>query len=962
MAGEKKKKEPLKKGRAIIRFVVCGVLSVVMIVATVVTAQYADLISNVLDTPTTKVINPVEDVYKSDYSSYEELVVHEEDICKQVEEEGIVLLKNEAETLPFSEDIKNISIFGQDSVDFVYGGSGSGSVSSDKAINLKMALESAGYSVNTVMWDFYESGDGSSYRKTYPSETGAGEFAVNEVPIDNYSEAIIRSFAEYSDAALVVIGRSGGESCDLPTEPLDNGYRYLQIDNNERDMLQMACDNFEKVVVIINSSNAMELNFIEEYDVDACIWVGAVGQTGMYAIGEVLNGTVNPSGRLVDTYAYDSTSAPSFANMGDYTIMNANAEVERSDKYIVYGEDIYVGYRYYETRYEDTVLGRENVGVYDYATTVQFPFGYGLSYTNFAYSDYSVEETESGFDVSLTVTNTGTAAGKDVVQIYMQSPYTEYDIANGVEKASVELAGFAKTQTLEAGASETVTITVDKEQMKAYDADGTGTYIVDAGDYYFAFGVNAHDALNNILAAKDYTVEQGMTADGNVDMVYKYTVAETDDTTYAVSQETGNAITNQFDDVDIRYYDESYTYLTRSNWVGTWPTAYLDGVWTVEGDSIKDWEFYRGEEVLNDGAEMPVFDQSREDFVYVSELTGLPYDDPAYEQLLNQLTVQELTKLVRMGGYATISIDKIGLPATADKDGPAGFSSSIVPGRSGMAYPAEVVMAATWNIDLVHDVGVLIGEDSLALGITGWYGPAEDIHRSPYSGRNFEYYSEDGFLSGMLCAAEVEGARSKGVIAYVKHFALNDQETNRTGAAIFASEQAVREIFLKGFELTVRNSDVNAMMAAMNRIGARWVGGHYGLMTATLRDEWGFEGMVITDQASVPAMLYQDHIEGLYAGTDLWLNTNTALWSLEDYTDNATVMNNVRKAAHNIIYAVANSNAINGISPDSKVVTIVPIWQKALFAVDAIVWIISILVVVLTTRTLLIQRRKVIED
>lgn len=961
MAKERKQKEPLKKSRAIIRYVLCCILSAVMIIATIMTSKYADLISNVLNTPTTKVINAVEDVYKSDYKDYDALVEHEEEICKQVEEEGIVLLKNEENTLPFSDDIKNISVFGQDSVDFVYGGSGSGSVSSDKAVDLKTALEAAGYSVNTTLWDFYKTGKGSSFRKTYPSETGVGEFAVNEVPSSEYTSDIFDSFGNYQDAAIVVFGRSGGESSDLPNKKLDTGYMYLEIDDNERAMLQMACDNFDKVIVVINSSNAMELDFLEEYDVDACIWVGAVGQTGMYAIGEVLNGTVNPSGRLVDTYAYDSTSAPSFENLGNYTITNANADVDRSDGYLVYGENIYVGYRYYETRYEDVVMGTENVGEYDYSKAVQYPFGYGMSYTSFSYSDYSVTENEDSLTVNVTVTNTGNVAGKDVVQIYMQSPYTKYDIENGIEKASIELVGFAKTQILAAGESETVTVDVDKENMKTYDADGAGTYILDAGDYYFALGTNAHDALNNVLAAKGYTSANGMTGDGNADMTFKYQVAAIDSMTYSVSQETGNPIANQFADVDIRYYDAEYKYLSRNDWEGTWPTTYAGGSWKAPEDAISDWEFYRADEVTNDGSEMPTFDTSGSDIVYVSELTGLPYDDPAYETLLDEMSAKDITRLVRMGGYATISIDKIGLPATSDKDGPSGFSSSIVPGRSGMAYPAEVVMASTWNTELIHEVGVCIGEDSLSLGITGWYGPAEDIHRSPYSGRNFEYYSEDGYLSGMLCAKEIDGARSKGCIAYMKHFALNDQETNRTGGAVFANEQAIREIFLKGFELTVRNSDVNAAMASMNRIGARWVGGHYGLMTATLREEWGFEGMVITDQASVPAMLYQDIIEGLYAGTDLWLNTNASLWSLDEYQNNATVMNNARRAAHNIIYAVANSNAINGISPDSKVVAIIPIWQKALFALDAVVWIISLLMIAFTTRELLKNKKSVIE-
>ena len=955
---QEKQKKPIKTGKAVLSYMISCVLIIAMIIATVETTRYANLISNVLNAATTKTINPVDDVYKSDYANYEELVAHEAEVCQQVEEEGIVLLKNDTNALPLSSDFKNISVFGQDSVDFVYGGSGSGSVSADDAISLQTSLESAGYSVNPALTDFYSTGAGKSYRKTYPSETGAGEFAVNEVPISLYDSSVTDSFSSYQDAAIVVLGRSGGESADLPTAPLSNGYQYLQIDDNERAMLQMACDNFDTVIVIINSSNAMELNFLEEYKVDACIWTGAVGQTGMYAIGEVLNGTVNPSGRLVDTYAYDSTSAPSFANIGDYTIANADPKVDRSNKYIVYAESTYIGYRYYETRYEDAVMGAAKVGEFDYSKQVQYPFGYGLSYTDFSYSDYSVKENEDSFTVSLTVTNQGDVAGKDAVQIYMQSPYTDYDKENGIEKASVELVGFEKTNLLKAGEAETVTIEVNKENMKTYDSENEKTYILDAGDYYFAFGANVHDATNNILTAKGYSVAKGMTAEGNTAMVYKYMVAAQDSTTYAVSLATGNAITNQFEDVDIRSYDSEFKYLTRSDWTGTWPITYADGNWTAPEEVIKNLEFYRADEVINDGSAMPTTDANTGDLLTVAEMTGKDYNDPNWSKLLDEISIARMTKLVRMGGYATITIDSIGLPATADKDGPSGFSSSIIPGRSGMAYPAEVVMASTWNTELIEEVGNCIGEDSLALGLTGWYAPGIDTHRSPYSGRNFEYYSEDCFLSGMMAASEITGARSKGCIAYMKHFALNDQETNRYGGAIFAKEQAVRQIYLKSFELAVREGNVTAAMASMNRIGTRWVGGHYGLMTETLRKEWGFKGMVITDQASVPAMAYQDIIEGLYAGTDLWLNTNNSLWSLEDYKDNATVMNNVREASQHIIYAVANSNAINGISKNTKIVTILPWWQKALYALDAVVWLGGLLLIFSTTLKLL-KRKKV---
>ncbi len=515
------------------------------------------------------------------------------------------------------------------------------------------------------------------------------------------------------------------------------------------------------------------------------------------------------------------------------------------------------------------------------------------------------------------------------------------------------MVGFSKTGLLEAGSSQTVTLDIDKEMMKVYDSDGAGTYVVDAGDYYLTDGKDAHDALNNILAAKGYTTSDGMTEDGEAGQVFKTTVDVMDSETYAVSQATGNEISNAFEDTDVRYYDDEFEYLTRSDWAGTWPSTYSDGSWHVPERMIEDLTFYRGEEVVDDGSSMPVTDAEPSEYLYVSDLIGADYDDPGWELLLDELSINRMTKLVRMGGYATISIDAIGLPPTTDKDGPSGFSSSLIPGRSGMAYPAEVVMASTWNTELIKEVGRSIGEDSLALGIAGWYAPGANIHRSPYSGRNFEYNSEDGYLAGMICANEIIGVRSKGTIAYMKHFVLNDQETNRYGGAIFANEQAIREIFLKSFELAVREGDVSAVMTSMNRLGARWSGAHVGLMTETLRNEWGFKGMAITDQASVPAMLYQDMISGLHAGTDLWLNTNNTLWSLDDFKDNPTVMSNVRRAAHNIIYAIANSNAMNGISPDTRVVTIMPWWQKTLWMISALIWMLSLFVIYRTTNKLL---------
>ncbi|MCM3478117.1 glycoside hydrolase family 3 protein [Caldibacillus thermoamylovorans] len=948
----------ISKRNAIIAYIVSFVLIVGIVVGDFYAMKYSQIISIHLGQETNKIVKEDgdkadTDYYKSEFTSADELKKQTEEIGQKIVEEGTVLLKNDNGALPLSSGDK-ISLLGQNSVDLVYGGIGSGSVDSEAAPNLYNILTDSGFKVNKTLWDFYKTGDGSSYRKEVPDLEGKGSFAVNEVPKNVYTNEVISSLKDYNDAAIVVIGRSGGESSDLPTSELSTGSKYLQIDNNEKDMLKLASENFDKVIVLINSSNPMELGFLEEYDVDAAIWVGALGNTGAYAIGEVLNGDVNPSGHLVDTYAYDSFSAPAMENFGSYNINNS--EVMMGANYMVYAENIYVGYRYYETRYEDVVLGNEDTVNYDYTKQVQFPFGYGLSYTNFDWSDYSVTEKDGNYEVSVKVTNNGSVAGKDVVQIYMQSPYTDYDKENKIEKASVELVGFAKTSEIEPGKSETVTIEVDKEEMKAYDANGYGTYIVDAGDYYFAAGENAHDALNNILAAKGKSTADGMDYDGNADFAHKVTVDKLDSTTYAVSSVTENEITNQFEKADIKYYDPDFEYLTRQDWTGTWPSTYADGSMTATDEFLKDLEISYNED---SDAKMPVTGKINDKYgkLNAAMFIGRDYDDELWDVLLDQLTIEEMTELIRMGGYATVPIESINLPGTLDLDGPAGISNTLVGGdKEGMAYPAQVIMASTWNVELVEDMGELVGEESIHLGVTGWYAPGLNTHRLPYGGRNYEYFSEDGFLAGKMGASEVKGVQSKGAIVYMKHYALNDQETNRYGGSMFANEQSIRELYLIPFEKTVREGNAHGVMASMNRIGARWTGGHAGLMTETLRNEWGFEGMAITDQASFSVFLYEDILEGMEAGTNLWLNTDSNLWKISDEQLTPTVVNNIRESTHNILYSIINSNAMNGISTSSKIVEITPAWQYWLIAANIVVALIALSIIGIVTRRLLKQK------
>lgn len=937
-------------------YALCAALAGGLVVGNVYASKYADLVSVYLDQPTQKVVTAEgEDAeyFTSDFTSDEERQAYLADVGTRISEEGITLLENDG-ALPLADGAR-ISVFGQSAVDPVYGGTGAGSLDTSQAVTLEDSLTDAGFAVNRTLWDFYASGAGSEHRRTVPDVYGEGAFAVNEVPQSAYTEEVRASYADYADAAVVVLGRSGGESKDLIATGDPAAGTYLQLTADERDLLTAATAEFGTVVVLLNTQNPVELGFLEEYDVSAALWVGAYGQTGAAAVGRVLDGEVNPSGALVDTYAYDSLSAPSTANLGSYEI--ANSDVDRGDRYMVYAEGVYVGYRYYETRYEDVVLGTGGAGDFDYATQVQYPFGHGGSYSTFAWSDYTVTEGDDAFEVAVTVTNSGEVAGKDVVQVYLQQPYSDEDRANGVEKPAVELAGYAKTGSLEPGASETVTVEVPRELMRSYDADGAGTYVVGAGDHYLAAGTDAHVALNNILAAKGFTTADGMTDEGDPAFVHDVAVAETDATTYAVSAETGTEVTNQFAHADLRTYDEDFTYLSRSDWTGTWPTTYADGSWTAPEQLLADLEIPDVEDPDAEQPEVGAVDDAYGE-LNAAMLVGEEHDAPAWDALIGQMTESELDELVRVGGYATKRVDSVQLPATVDKDGPAGISDTLVGGRSGMGYPPAIVLASTFDTDLAEEFGVAIGEDSLDLGVTGWYGPALNIHRSPYSGRNFEYFSEDARLSGVMSAAVVEGAQSKGVLVFMKHFALNDQETDRIGLVTFAHEQAIRQLYLAPFEVAVRDGGARGAMAGMNRIGPVWSGADAGLMTATLRDEWGFAGVVVTDQASFDVFAYEDLRAGLAAGTDLWLNTDADLWRLSDDEMTPTVLAHMQRAAHNIAYAVVGSNAMNGLSAGSELVSVTPPWKWALYAADVVLGLVAVGAVVLVTRRLVRERRQ----
>ena len=900
-----------------------------IIVGNFVAMSYSSRISILLEQSTYKTVENEDgsaadtEYYVSDYASYKELLASQNEFGKQIQAEGSVLLQNSG--LPIAKS-GNITLLGagcgeitSGNTGFIVGGGGSGSISVKGIPSIHQVFTDAGYSVNPVMKEYYTSGAGKSTRST-----GGGY--VGEQPLSNMTAKELESIDFYKDVGIVIIGRTGSEGADVPRYQTDDPEKcFLELSQNEIDLVDFAIEKFDKVVVLLNTLTSMDISAIVEKDV-SILWIGAGGQTGLMAIPDLLNGNEAPSGRLVDTYAADLMhNTPSVLNQGTFAF--TNVEQENSKNYYVYAESIYVGYKYYETRYADQVMKMENVGDYDYRENVVFPFGYGLSYTTFEYSDFSMEEKGENFEFEVTVTNTGETKGKEVLQIYMQSPYTQYDKDNGIEKSAVELVGFAKTNLLEPGKQETVKVVVPKEAMRAYDAQKEKSYIVDKGDYYFAVGTDAHNALNNILAKQDYSVSDGMTDNGNENLAVVYNQPVFDAKTYSYGAD-GEKITNEFDEADIRYYDSSFQYLSRSNWEGTFPVPYGDGQTEATAQMIEDMKMPVFE--TDEADSMPAVGANNE--LPLISLRGYEYDHEAWNTLLDQLTVEDMWSIVSGDGSA--AIEGIGKPGTSAKDGPAGITGTLNGGASAFGYPVEALLASTWNLDIAEQMGRFLGEDSLLSGITGLYAPACNIHRSPFSGRNFEYYSEDGYISGKFTANVVEGAKEKGMYCFVKHFALNDQEAVRVSACTFSNEQTIRELYLKPFELAVREGKTAAMMSSYNHIGCVWSGHHEGLLTEVLRNEWGFTGYVLTDFMSPTS--YEDVLAGIQVGQDTWMSSKTTEFSNAD-ADNATLTCAMRESCHRVLYTTVNSNAMNGISVTTKIVAVTPAWMYWLIGLDVIV-------------------------
>ena len=934
---------------------ITSALCAVVLTGNVIAGENAGQINQFLGTKTSETISTLpagqEETYaryfESKYSSIAELKAAGEAKVRQVEGEGIVLLKNENGTLPLAAGSK-VSLVGVTVMDPVYGGTGSGAVDADGAPNYYDVLAGAGFTVlDKPLLDYYV--ENEAKRDTY----NIGEVKWKKVS-KNHDDTIGQG-----EDVIYVVGRVGGEGDDVTAEKEDalDG-DYLTLNEDERSILEglkgLKDDGgIRSITVIINSANPISTAFLfeEDYGVDAALWVGSVGQTGLYAVGDVLSGAVNPSGSLPDTWWMDNQLDPVMNNFGSYAYADADkysfGAFSAYAKYVVYQEGIYVGYKYTETRYEDVVMGTPNAGNFNYNAVVSFPFGYGLSYSSFAFSDVKVEKAgagqEAAYTMTVTVTNTGSLAGKKTVQVYAQKPYTEYDKQNQIEKAAVELVGYNKTGILAPGASETLTVTVPEYYLTSFDAFGTGAFILDEGTYYLTAAENAHQAADNILAAKGYAVS------GDTSLVYSFDQAFDKDT-YAKAYGTDAEVKALFADADMNRYEgkggNEIVYYSRSNWEGTVTPGAVKLTMT---DKL-------AADVLLDDADLP--DATGVEFPTMGKNANLQlinmmdyaYDDPQWDTFMDQLTYEEMASVTLTGLRETAGVSSVGKPGTIDHNGPSGVTQKYSIGANGYAtvnddpgkdlkgtcYPCNGIIAATFNDKLAEEVGELIGEDAMWAGYAGLYGTGLNIHRSPYAGRVFEYYSEDGMLTGLIDTAETKGIQSKGVYVYNKHFVMNDQENNRAGIGTWVTEQALREIYLRAFELPIVNADAKCVMTGYNRLGANWCGAYSELLIGWLRGEAGMKGFAVSDMYDASYMV---PVHEIVAGNDI-PDGELALDSLSAYgpkgsNPNAAVAQAMRTSTKRVMYTVLHSRGMDGISEYTKVVSITPWWQTAL---DAAQW------------------------
>ena len=837
------------------------------------------------------------------------------EVAEEIMEDGIVLLKNES-LLPLNET-KKLNIFGWESINPAYGGAGSGGINDlYDIVSLNQGLENAGFSINQELVDFYNNYGADNPEMSIQKQS----WTLPEPPVDTYSDELIKSAKEYSDVAVVVLSRKAGEGHnDIPMDvrkaAYDNnsdeyddfpeGEHYLQLSQTERDMVDMVCSNFDNVIVVYNGANQFELGFADEYpQIKSVVWCPGTGNVGFNALGKVFSGEVNPSGKTPDTFIYDMTTAPwwnnaektEYTNLADMAVegMNAGTAQVYAPAFTNYVEGIYVGYKYYETAAQE--------GAIDYDKTVQYPFGYGLSYTEFEQKMGELEEKDGQISVDVEVTNTGDVAGKDVVEVYYKPPYTN----GGIEKSSANLIEFAKTDLLQPGESQTVTVTFSIEDMASYDENHAKAYVLEKGDYAISINSDSHTVLDQ----KTYTAD--------ADVVYKGENKRASDDT---------AATNVFEDAK-----GDVTYLSRADHFANYEEA------TAAPASAELGEPYVSEyhlnsnfdktTYLNDEDVMPT--TGADNGLTLADMRDADYDDPRWEKLLDQLTVDEMANMIAMAGYQTAAMDSVGKVATLDFDGPAAINNNFT-GVGSIGFPIEVVVASTWNKELAQAWGECMGKISQEMGAEGWYAPGMNTHRTAFGARNYEYFSEDGVLAGNMGAKAVEGARKYGVYSYIKHFAL--YEGNAKMVSVWSNEQAIREIYLKPFEISVKQGGANAVMVSWSFLGDKWTGESSNLMNTVLRDEWGFRGMALTDFFRNNGHGFMNADAALANGVDAMLSTFNGEENNVANPEHPTSVLQMRNACKNVMYTVVSSWAYDGEHEETGMEN----WKKAGIGIDIVI-------------------------
>ena len=837
------------------------------------------------------------------------------EVAEEIMEDGIVLLKNES-LLPLNET-KKLNIFGWESINPAYGGAGSGGINDlYDIVSLNQGLENAGFSINQELVDFYNNYGADNPEMSIQKQS----WTLPEPPVDTYSDELIKSAKEYSDVAVVVLSRKAGEGHnDIPMDvrkaAYDNnsdeyddfpeGEHYLQLSQTERDMVDMVCSNFDNVIVVYNGANQFELGFADEYpQIKSVVWCPGTGNVGFNALGKVFSGEVNPSGKTPDTFIYDMTTAPwwnnaektEYTNLADMAVegMNAGTAQVYAPAFTNYVEGIYVGYKYYETAAQE--------GAIDYDKTVQYPFGYGLSYTEFEQKMGELEEKDGQISVDVEVTNTGDVAGKDVVEVYYKPPYTN----GGIEKSSANLIEFEKTNLLQPGESQTVTVTFSIEDMASYDENNAKAYVLEKGDYVISINSDSHTVLDQ----KTYTADK--------DVVYKGENKRASDDT---------AATNVFEDAK-----GDVTYLSRADHFANYEEA------TAAPASAELGEPYVSEyhlnsnfdktTYLNDEDVMPT--TGADNGLTLADMRDADYDDPRWEKLLDQLTVDEMTNMIAMAGYQTAAMDSVGKVATLDFDGPAAINNNFT-GVGSIGFPIEVVVASTWNKELAQAWGECMGKISQEMGAEGWYAPGMNTHRTAFGARNYEYFSEDGVLAGNMGAKAVEGARNYGVYSYIKHFAL--YEGNAKMVSVWSNEQAIREIYLKPFEISVKQGGANAVMVSWSFLGDKWTGESSNLMNTVLRDEWGFRGMALTDFFRNNGHGFMNADAALANGVDAMLSTFNGEENNVANPEHPTSVLQMRNACKNVMYTVVSSWAYDGEHEETGMEN----WKKAGIGIDIVI-------------------------